>query len=154
MRAGSGIRHRQMNPSADAVDHHLQIWIEPRTPGLAPAVAQRQLRVGETSAWTCVASPDGRRDSFAVDADVVVEQATLIADARLDRPPSAGRWHYLHVVGGEVLARTEAGFEALLLSGDALLVLSDDEAVRLHGRAAATRLLAFDVAREDVERAR
>ena len=154
MRAGSGIRHSQMNPSPDTVDHHLQIWFEPRTPGLEPLVEQRPLPPSTGSLWMCIASPDGEAGSFTIDADVRVEQAALAAHATLDDPGQPGRWRYLHVVSGHLLLRLDAGVETSLRGGDALVVKESEERLQLHGLAPETQIIKFDVAARDAMGAR
>jgi redox-sensitive bicupin YhaK (pirin superfamily) len=46
MRAGTGIRHSQMNPSVDEIDHHFQIWLAPRTAGLRRCSSRHRARAG------------------------------------------------------------------------------------------------------------
>jgi redox-sensitive bicupin YhaK (pirin superfamily) len=153
MRTGRGIQHSQMNPSTDTVNHHLQIWLEPRTRDLEPSVEQRPLPATTASPWTCIASPDGRGDSFAIDADVTVEQAALAAQDWLEIAPQ-GRRRYLHVVSGEVAIHLDGGLEVMLRDGDALVAIDDRERLQLHGVAAVTRLVSFEAAGHDAMPAR
>ena len=43
MSAGSGIRHSEMNASADEPVHFVQMWVLPDTPGVQPGYEQRDL---------------------------------------------------------------------------------------------------------------
>ena len=148
LRAGRGIRHTQMN-TGKAVDHHLQVWLAPRRPGLSPAALQAPLPPPGADGWQVLAG--GATAPAPVDADVVV----ALADARRTAGPRVtvarqGRWHYVHVVDGRWQV-TLRGASRRLGAGDAL-VLRDDTitAVWQPLDEARGRLLAFDVARQDV----
>src|SRR5256885_2943677 len=57
MTAGRGIRHSEFNPSATEPVHLYQIWLLPRTSGLAPSYAQKAFPLeGRTGRWQLVAS--------------------------------------------------------------------------------------------------
>ena len=102
MRAGHGIRHSQMNPSLHEVDHHFQIWLEPRTRGLDPAVQTLRLPPLRAGAWMVLASGRGEGGA-AVDVDGSVRWGLATADAPLPLPSLAGGMRYLHVVSGAVV---------------------------------------------------
>jgi quercetin 2,3-dioxygenase len=126
MRAGSGILHSQHNASDEAIDHHLQLWLEPRTPGLAPGIEigsfERSRRQGR---WQLLASADGRDGSLSVDQDVLIWRALIGRGGRLAFDVGAGATGsaYLQVIGGPLrIEQGEAGFQAERLdSGDAML---------------------------------
>lgn len=121
MTAGTGIRHSQMNASRSAVDHHLQIWLRPRTRGLEPAVEQRSFDPSaRAGAWQLLISPDGRGGSLTVDQDASVSVAVLRGAQCLPCRGIAGRSQYLHVVRGEVAVTHGEGGGAILHAGDAL----------------------------------
>lgn len=154
MRAGRGIRHSQMNPSVDTVDHHLQIWLEPRTRDLEPLVDQRRLPTVASSSWTCIASAEGEGGLFAIDADVRVEHAALAAGAGFLDSVQPGRWQYFHVIGGEVLISPGHNRRVTLRGGDALVVMGFPDGLQLDGMAPLTRILKFDVAPPDETKTR
>ena len=43
MSAGTGIRHSEMNASADEEVHFIQMWVPPDTPGIEPGYEQRDI---------------------------------------------------------------------------------------------------------------
>lgn len=122
MRAGSGIEHSQLNASDREVDHHLQVWLSPRSLGLKPGVALGRFDPAQSvGSWQLIASEDGRDSSLVVDQDVRVFRARLLSTGELAYRPAPGRSAYLHVVRGDMKMRTmtEPG-EELLRTGDAI----------------------------------
>ncbi len=114
MRAGTGIRHSEMNASATEPEHHLQWWITPRQRGLPPAYARIHVPAEDKrNRLRLIGSPDGADGSLAVAQDVRV-YAGIIDTGRLAYRPPTGRRTYLHVARG-----------ALALNGDRL-VAGDD----------------------------
>lgn len=116
MRAGTGIRHSQMNPSADEIDHHFQIWLAPRTAGLEPHIQTLQPTPPGAGGWVVLASGEGA-GGLPIDTDATVswgradEGAPLVLHAR----PGTGR--YLHVMSGELSVNGQP-----LRAGDALVL--------------------------------
>lgn len=102
MRAGSGIRHSEMNASTTAPEHHLQWWIRPAVRGLAPDY--RRLRVGtdaQPDRTHLLASPDGVEGSLALAQDALVYAREV--RIRAWRPPAPiARKAFLHVVAGRL----------------------------------------------------
>ncbi|MEY2632555.1 MAG: hypothetical protein RIR00_1209 [Pseudomonadota bacterium] len=139
MRAGSGIRHSEMNPSPDTPVHLLQIWIAPSRSGLAPAYQQRQLDPAElANRLALLASPDGRDGSVALAQDASVYAARLAADAELDIALQPGRAAYLHLAYGKLTVDGQP-----LQAGDGLK-LHDETRLALRADAASEFLL-FDL---------
>lgn len=75
MRAGTGIRHSEMNGSKDAPVHFLQIWIEPAERGVAPAYGERHFP--RQPGLTLLASPDAREGSLPIDQAADVHRLML-----------------------------------------------------------------------------
>ena len=70
MRAGSGVRHSEFNPSATEAAHLLQIWITPNQSNLAPAYTEWTPAEGrENDPKTLVISHDGRDGSATIARD-------------------------------------------------------------------------------------
>jgi len=148
LRAGRGIWHSQKNASKVSRDHHLQIWIRPRTSGLDPLVEQRGFDVaGRQGRWQLLVSDDGRDDSLSVDQDVCVQMARVDVGQRIRYSAlSDGRSLYLHLVRGSVDVRM-VGDAMRLERGDAWLVKASCNEVEIfaHGDSEAEILL-FDLA--------
>ncbi|MGL5040280.1 MAG: pirin family protein, partial [Aeromonas sp.] len=64
MSAGSGIRHREYNPSHTDPLSLLQIWIEPNEFGTPPTYQQNS--IAAKPGMTLVASPNGEEGSFTI----------------------------------------------------------------------------------------
>lgn len=102
MRAGTGIRHSEMNASRVDPEHHLQWWIRPAAAGLRPAYARLQVLADEKlNRWRVLAAPGGAGGSLALAQDARVLVAVVDGSTLVYRP-SARRRSYLHVVRGEV----------------------------------------------------
>jgi redox-sensitive bicupin YhaK (pirin superfamily) len=138
MRAGRGIRHSEMNASANEPEHHLQWWIRPATTGLPPAY-QRLSGFDGTPGWRLLAAPDAAPGALAVAQDVRVHAAQL-AGAPLVQSLDPHRRGYLHVVAGAVRAGGHA-----LAAGDALF-LDGESALRIEvAPDARAEVLLFDL---------
>jgi quercetin 2,3-dioxygenase len=101
MSAGSGIRHSEFNPSPSETTHLLQIWIEPRELGIAPAYEQQPLAPGRND-WRLIASPDAARGSALIHQDARLYAACLEAGRELGHTLDAARLAYVHLVRGEI----------------------------------------------------
>ncbi|MCG5499309.1 pirin family protein [Ectothiorhodospira lacustris] len=134
MSAGSGIRHSEFNHAPDRATHLLQIWILPDRKGIPPSYEQKHFTDEEKRGQLrLLASPDGAQGAVTLHAD-----ARLLAGlfdgaehAELDLDPR--RRYYVHLVKGSLAAnahRLESG-DALLLSGETQLVLSDGDAAEV-----------------------
>ena len=115
MRAGWGIRHSQMNPSSDEVDHHFQIWLAPRTSQLAPNVQTLRLTPPGPGEWVVLAS-GLEAGGAAIDVDATVAWGHADTHAALQWPTRAGASRYLHLMSGSL---TVEGHR--LNAGDALV---------------------------------
>lgn len=130
MSAGSGIRHSEFNHAPDQTTHLLQIWILPDRKGIPPSYEQKHFADEEKRGRLCLlASPDGAQGAVTIHAD-----ARLLAglfdgaeQASLDLDPQ--RRYYVHLVRGSLTANghTLAGGDALLLTGETRLALSDGD---------------------------
>lgn len=115
MRAGWGIRHSQMNPSADEVDHHLQIWLAPRTRQLTPKVQTLRVTPPSAGTWVVLASGLGEGGA-AIDVDATVAWGHAGTHAGLRLPATAGVSRYLHLMSGSLSVQGHR-----LHAGDALV---------------------------------
>jgi len=140
MSAGTGVRHSEMNASAEEPVHLLQIWIEPERDGIEPGYEERSFPEEERRArLRLVASRDGREGSVVLHQDASVYAALLEAGESVRHALAPGRHAWLHVARGQV-----ASGDSALGAGDALAV-SDEDAVEARA-AAASELLLFDLA--------
>ena len=141
MRAGSGIRHSEMNASAAQPERHLQWWIRPARRGLAPAYARLHLpHAAKHNRWRTLAAPAGTAgadNALPLAQDARVLSSWLQGHALAYRPPP-GRRTYLHVAEGAVQLQGHS-----LVAGDAAFIEDEPQIVL---RAAATAdLLLFDL---------
>lgn len=122
MSAGTGVRHSEFNHASDRVTHFLQIWIEPRVPGVAPGYEERHFPAAEKRGrLRLVASPDGAEGSVRIhqDARLYIGLIDGTESARID--VAGGRRAYVHVARGAVEVnghRLEAGDAARIERAD------------------------------------
>lgn len=101
MTAGTGVRHSEINPSADEELELLQIWVLPDREGLEPGYEQRSFpQQGE--GLQLIVSPDGRDGSLTIHQDVQIFAARLSAGDELVHPMDATRSAWVQVVHGEL----------------------------------------------------
>jgi redox-sensitive bicupin YhaK (pirin superfamily) len=142
MRAGTGIRHRQWNPSRSTRDHHLQIWFEPPKRGLGPRVETFGLPPPMPGTWRTIVSRDAIAHAHDIGVYVALSLGTAAAGVPLTCEAHAGA-RYLHVVDGSIQASQDGAAIAPLEPGDALVFF--DGAPRLELETASNgRLLRFD----------
>jgi redox-sensitive bicupin YhaK (pirin superfamily) len=95
MRAGTGIRHSEANPGADAIVHFYQIWILPRESGLQPGYIDRAFDPAPArGTFQLLVSPDGREGSLDIAQDVCLYRLFLEPgkDATLPLDPKRNAW--------------------------------------------------------------
>jgi redox-sensitive bicupin YhaK (pirin superfamily) len=103
MSAGTGIRHSEFNPSASESVHLYQIWLLPRTSGLAPSYEQKALAAEERhNRLRLVASPSGDEGGLTIQQDARLYLATLDAGASVAHSLAVGRHAWLQVLRGAV----------------------------------------------------
>jgi redox-sensitive bicupin YhaK (pirin superfamily) len=140
MRAGTGVRHSEFNPSPDAPAHLLQIWITPDTRGLAPAYSEWTPAPGhEADLKTLVISQDGRDGSAVIARDASIYLLKLPSGTQARHQLAAGRGLWLHVAKGSL--RVD-GSE--LFAGDALS-LEMPAALEITSTADDTEAILFDL---------
>ncbi len=159
MRAGTGIRHSEFNPSATDACHLLQIWVLPQADNAPPAYQQKSFAVLNPAVpapegWQLLASPEGAADTdgpLHILQDARISAARLGASQRVKLTPQTGRRYWLQVMQGAV-AVAGLGEDALKLqAGDALTLENDSRSADI-GWAASTgdneaSLLLFDLGR-------
>jgi quercetin 2,3-dioxygenase len=141
MRAGSGVRHSEFNPSATEWVHLLQIWILPHTRGLDPAYTE--WTPGDDSgdvAKRLVISEDGRDGSAWIAQDASIYLIKLKPGESTVHEVAAGRGVWLHVAQGS--ARV-AGVD--LGAGDAV-ALEEPSLLEIHGGDEPLDAILFDLA--------
>lgn len=138
MRAGTGVMHSEYNAS-DEVLKFLQIWVQPKRRGGAPAYDQRTIdEAARHNQWYLLASGDEQEGKVVLQQDARLYTATLEAGATLDYDLAPDRGAWVQVVRGVVEVngtRLEAGDGA---------ALEDEPVVHVVGGAAA-ELLLFDL---------
>jgi len=103
MSAGTGIRHSEMNASAEEPVHFLQIWIEPDRSGHAPSYEQVEL-LPDTgkNGFTPIATPNGGPGAVSLNQDASISVSKPKAGERIDVMLSSDRYGFLHIVNGSV----------------------------------------------------
>ena len=124
MRAGTGVKHSEFNPSRDERTHLLQIWIEPDTQGLDPAYAELDIDWDRhANQWIPLLAPIGKpvEGALSLHQDALVWVARLAQGTSLSVPSQSGRKAYLHLIEGQL-----SSADVKLGAGDALAI--EDEA--------------------------
>ena len=122
MSAGSGVVHSEFNGSDTEPVHFLQIWIEPKTRGTAPAYEQLKFEAEEKqNRFKVLASSVPTPGAATLNQDAKVSVAELEAGKELTYELGADRHAWLHVIHGEVSVNG-----AQLSTGDAVAVDSEE----------------------------
>jgi redox-sensitive bicupin YhaK (pirin superfamily) len=104
MSAGTGVRHSEMNPSADETLHLLQIWLIPNQLGIPPKYEQKRFTVQEQpNRLHLLASTDARDGSFRIHSDAELLAAKLDPGGSVTHTFRLGNG-WLQVARGDVLA--------------------------------------------------
>jgi hypothetical protein len=140
MTAGTGVTHRELNPSAAEPVHFLQIWITPDEHGLQPSYEQRAFAPAELrGALRLIAGKDGRDGAVTIHQDVEVFASRLDAGTVVAHTLRPGRHAWIQVIDGAVDVDRVS-----LSTGDGAAV-SDEAELRLQAETDAHVLL-FDLA--------
>lgn len=140
MTAGTGVRHSEMNGSAEEGVHFLQIWILPGKQNLTPSYEQKTFSDAEKQGkLRVVASPDGREGSVTIHQDACLFAGRFAKGERATYALPAGRHAWVHVARGVVRLNGTR-----LSAGDAAAIDSSGE-LTLEGEDAGEVLL-FDLA--------
>ncbi len=115
MSAGTGVRHSEYN-AHEGETHFLQIWIQPRSGGIAPSYEQKHFPAGEKRGrLRLVASADGRDGSLRMNQDACLYAGLFDGSERAELALAPGRKGYVHVARGRIKVNGHA-----LAAGDAL----------------------------------
>jgi hypothetical protein len=139
MSAGTGVRHSEMNPSADETLHLLQIWLIPNQLGIPPKYEQKRFTVqDEPNRLHLLASTDARDGSFKIFSDAELLAAKLDAGGSVSHSFKLGNG-WLQIARGSV---SVAG--GMLNAGDGI-ALEGESSITIASNTGAEILL-FDLA--------
>lgn len=140
MSAGRGITHSEFNPSADAENHFLQIWIQPAVGGTVPRYSDQKVTLEEKrNLWKRIAGPEDSDASVAIRQDASIFATNLAAGETADYTVERDRHAWLQVARGSLIVNGTR-----LRSGDAI---ATSRPTQLHVQAVeATDALLFDLA--------
>jgi len=139
MSAGSGVSHSEMNPSATAPVHFLQIWIMPSVRGIAPGYEQKHFDIAaKRGKLKLVASADGAQGSVLIHQDAKMYAGLFDGAERASFNANPGRSLYLHLAQGSLKVD-----DTSLNAGDALMITAP-ASLDIHAGTGA-ELLLFDL---------
>ena len=110
MSAGTGVMHSEYNASRTEPVNFLQIWIRPKSKGIAPGYAQK--KIAQSGPLTALVTPDGAGDSISMHQDASIHRLRLNTDETCELTARQG---YLHVIKGALFVDGEQ-----LQPGDAI----------------------------------
>jgi redox-sensitive bicupin YhaK (pirin superfamily) len=141
MSAGRGVRHSEMNPSATADVHLVQMWVLPDTAGIEPSYEQRDLSDAlARNAIVPVASGRGHDGAVVIhQRDAVLWVARLDAGAEVT-VPDAPHVHVFVATGAATL-----GGDHSLNAGDAVRLTAAGELALVAGPSG-TEVLVWETA--------
>jgi redox-sensitive bicupin YhaK (pirin superfamily) len=123
MSAGTGVRHSEYNASKTDLVHFLQIWILPKSNGIAPGYEQKHFAPEDLNGrLRLIASPDGRDGSVTIHQDAFLYTTTLTGKANVTHPFAPGRKAYIHVARGEVTVNGQ-----MLTAGDGVKIEKENQ---------------------------
>ena len=138
--AGTGVTHSEFNGSKSAPVHFLQIWIEPKSNGIAPSYEQKNFSAADKKGrLRLVASPDGADGSVTIHQDAWVYATVLDGADAVTQPVDAAHRVYVHVARGEVEVNGKH-----LVAGDGLKIVAESAITMSRGVDA--EVLLFDMA--------
>jgi redox-sensitive bicupin YhaK (pirin superfamily) len=128
MSAGTGVRHSEMNPSADETLHLLQIWLVPNQLGIPPKYEQKRFAVeDEPNKLHLLTSTDAREGSFKIHSDAELLAAKLDAGCAVRHDFRLGNG-WLQVARGEVsvAGKTLQEGDGLQLEGEGSITIATE----------------------------
>jgi hypothetical protein len=122
MSAGSGITHSEMNASATADVHLVQMWVLPDTDGIAPGYEQRDVNeLLSGGGLVAVASGQGHEGAITLHQRDAVLYAGRLAAGDVVAVPDAPHVHVYVAIGDASLRSGDDGDEQVALeTGDAV----------------------------------
>jgi hypothetical protein len=140
MTAGTGVLHSEFNPSTSETTHLLQVWLRPRTRGLAPGYDQRAFSLeAKRGRLLLVASGDGRDGSLRIQQDADVYASVLADGESVSHRLAPGRGAWLQVARGQASVNGQD-----LGEGDGAFT-EDDLTLDIRGRGDRCEFLLFDL---------
>ncbi|MBM3818249.1 MAG: pirin family protein [Acidimicrobiia bacterium] len=140
MSAGTGVLHSEMNPSATAPVHFLQIWLLPEARGIEPSYEQKRFEPHEKQGrLTLIASREARDGAITIHQDVDLYAGLFKAGEGVRFALRSGRHAWIQVAQGSVILNGET-----LQQGDGAAVVQED-ALDLQAPGDA-EILVFDLA--------
>ncbi len=138
--AGTGVTHSEFNGSKSDQVHFLQIWIQPKSNGIAPSYEQKNFSAADKKGrLRLVASPDGAEGSVTIHQDAWVYATVLDGADAVTQMVDAAHRVYVHVARGEVEVNGKH-----LVAGDGLKIVAESEIAMSRGVDA--EVLLFDMA--------
>jgi redox-sensitive bicupin YhaK (pirin superfamily) len=139
MSAGSGIMHSEFNPEKDVDTRLLQIWMLPKTKGIAPGYEQIHVPAAERSGkLKLVGSSDGREGSVTIHQDLSLYAGIFKPGEGASLALAQGRTAWVQVAKGAVTLNGQA-----LSEGDGAAVKKEN-ALELKATAD-SEVLVFDL---------
>lgn len=140
MRAGTGVRHSEFNPSLSEPAHLLQIWITPDTRGLEPAYTEWTPATGAASeVKTLVISQDGREGSATIASDASIYLLKLQPGTGTHHQLAAGRGLWLHIAKGS------ASVNGIQLHGGDAISLEKPGEIQISATDESSEAILFDL---------
>jgi redox-sensitive bicupin YhaK (pirin superfamily) len=103
MSAGTGVRHSEANPSAEAPVHLLQIWILPAEQGMQPEYEEKKFSDDEKrNRLRLIVSPEGSDGSVRIHQDAKIYASLLDEQQEVAHALGNGRSAWLQVAAGSV----------------------------------------------------
>jgi hypothetical protein len=139
MTAGTGIRHSEVNASAETEAHLLQIWLLPEQDNLPPSYEDKHIaRDRKLNQWALVASNDAREGSLKIHQDVSLWASILQPGKTSDYEIKRDRCVYFHMARGQLTLNGHR-----LLAGDAAMI--NDETALVLSAELESEFLLFDL---------
>jgi quercetin 2,3-dioxygenase len=140
MTAGTGVRHSEINASADDQVHLLQIWIIPNADNLPPSYEQKAFTADQRrNQLRLIASGNGSEGSVTVNQDVSLFASILETGESVDYSIDQKRYGWLQVARGSVEVNGEQAQQ-----GDGVVIVAESS-LAIRGLEP-SELLLFDLA--------